>query len=290
MAAIPQDKSTATRDAVRVDVVDLHDRNLGEAALNFGAAAVTHSRTQPLVSVELDAQGRHFKGMGNDYYEALQQLRRQLHIHSLDLNCYGSCVNVAPSIASRDRTRGRLACRLTLGREPREDTLVDIFTKPQDALPLGTPDEQHKFLSTWRKSLVHVFKLVRIRIENQSTEDAIELLLADFMKSHVVRKEYQFDELLAEHRLRVHRSLVRAVLDELDPDKLDQLRCAGTGSSGEDQVFQIQVVDHLGSTSRELRNPASGAGAPQVIERIMAIADGSAWRLLIRSYLPARNR
>lgn len=93
------------------------------------------------------------EAVGENYFDALASVRRQLEKTGAMIRCYGSAVNVFPSPMALSMGRGRKAYRLTLGQQARQNDLVDIFASAPDDVILGSVDDQEQFYEKWLKSL-----------------------------------------------------------------------------------------------------------------------------------------
>ncbi len=69
--------------------------------------------------------------------------------------CKGALINVHPSRMAKQMSNGIKAYYLTLGKQAKLDSLVDIFDSIQkeDINKLSTPEQQKKYYIKWIKSL-----------------------------------------------------------------------------------------------------------------------------------------
>ena len=89
---------------------------------------------------------------GPDYFEALCQVRLRLEEVGLLVASYGGSRTVWPSGMARDMGAGLRAYRLTLGKPPGEQDLVDIFSSGPGMEP-ATVGEQRAFFIAWLSSI-----------------------------------------------------------------------------------------------------------------------------------------
>jgi hypothetical protein len=97
-------------------------------------------------------QDRHF--LGDDLFEALAKLRRELEANNMCLLCVGSRPDVLASGMSRSMGGGQRVYALDLGKPARRTKMLDIFDfAPPDAV--GSVNEQSEFHEKWKESLRH---------------------------------------------------------------------------------------------------------------------------------------
>lgn len=92
-----------------------------------------------------------FEQVGDNYFDAMVRIRRELEKKHLLLHCYGASKHVYPSPMALDMGSGHMAYRLALGRKARIKDLVSIFETGPDVNSV-TVDEQEKFYQTWLAS------------------------------------------------------------------------------------------------------------------------------------------
>ncbi|AZV20849.1 MULTISPECIES: hypothetical protein [unclassified Mesorhizobium] len=87
-----------------------------------------------------------------DFFEALFQIRQGLEADGLLPFCYGASANVYPENTVMEKSRGLMACKVTMGRFPQETDLVDIFDDGVDVVPVFVHIQQ-EFWEEWLASL-----------------------------------------------------------------------------------------------------------------------------------------
>lgn len=105
-----------------------------------------------LVQINLAFGSYAFEVTGENFFEALQNLRKKLENLEVLLICNGAARNVFPSPMMRGMGNGRLAYHLKLGVQAGKSDIVDIFDKSIDIVPASV-DEQEEFYKSWLKSL-----------------------------------------------------------------------------------------------------------------------------------------
>jgi hypothetical protein len=130
---------------VRVVRVRLGDGSIKECSVEY-------SQTPPwsLKFFGLELKRRKFEG--DDLFETLTALRRELEAVDAQLLCAGARPEVFPSGMSRGMGGGRRAYVTRLGQPALRTDLVDIF---DDAEPdaVGTVEEQKAFHARWVEGL-----------------------------------------------------------------------------------------------------------------------------------------
>lgn len=89
---------------------------------------------------------------GENYFETLLEIRKELEKKYIKLLCKGCCKNVYPSGMVSSMGLGRKAYILTYGKHAKMDSLVDIF-EPCLVEEYGSIEQQLKFFESWIKSL-----------------------------------------------------------------------------------------------------------------------------------------
>ncbi|MEZ6046262.1 MAG: hypothetical protein R3C11_11975 [Planctomycetaceae bacterium] len=79
---------------------------------------------------------------------ALCELRQKLQETGLSPLCFGAAENVYPSGMSLSMSGGRMAYRMTPGKQARMQDLVDIFDTEPDLVPV-TVEAQKAFFERW---------------------------------------------------------------------------------------------------------------------------------------------
>jgi hypothetical protein len=104
------------------------------------------------VLLVLNFENRRIKARDDNFFNALQTIRRQIEPEGYRLNCYGASLNVYPSNMSLDMGSGDKAYKLTLGQPAKSTDIVDIFDTGSDMV-LATVDKQEAFYNSWFNSL-----------------------------------------------------------------------------------------------------------------------------------------
>ncbi len=104
------------------------------------------------VELTLTWPGGSVRAASVDAFEALVEVRRELEAEGMRVVCWGACLHVYPSDASRGAGIGDEAYRLTLGRFPTTSDRVNIF-EAGPGLVVATVEEQEEFSRAWFDSL-----------------------------------------------------------------------------------------------------------------------------------------
>lgn len=91
-------------------------------------ACIELSKNQYLVGITFSLENLQLKKAGENYFDTLVELRRELEKLNIKLLCKGCCRNVYPSAMILSMGEGRKAYTLTYGEQAKTETLVDIFT------------------------------------------------------------------------------------------------------------------------------------------------------------------
>lgn len=89
---------------------------------------------------------------GDNYFDTLIELRRELEKMDIKLLCKGCCKNVYPSGMILSMGEGRKAYTLTYGEQAKMNSLVDIFDGCS-ADEYATIKEQSEYFEEWICSL-----------------------------------------------------------------------------------------------------------------------------------------
>ena len=103
------------------------------------------------LTVTLD-DGRTVSADASDYFESLLLVRRELEHDGLLVCCQGARRDVWPSGMARDMGAGLKAYVLSIGRQPSQKDLVDIFDPAEQSL-IGTVAEQEGHFQKWWASV-----------------------------------------------------------------------------------------------------------------------------------------
>jgi hypothetical protein len=113
---------------------------------------VEETEDHPGFELYLSLESERLHADGEDLFEALLNLRRQLEPRGIQILLNGSARNVWPSPMARSMGGGRLAYKMTLGHQARTVDLVDIF-EHDPAVEHVAIREQEAFLEQWFSSL-----------------------------------------------------------------------------------------------------------------------------------------
>lgn len=89
---------------------------------------------------------------GKDYFECLIQLRSIFNHKDSEILCNGCRYDVYPSRMSRQMSKGLKAYVLTLGKQAKQNDIVDIFGKAERE-KIGTVQQQREYYTNWLNSL-----------------------------------------------------------------------------------------------------------------------------------------
>jgi hypothetical protein len=89
---------------------------------------------------------------GDDLFECLIALRKELEIKNWKILCHGSRIDVTPSSMSRQMAGGTVLSVMKLGEQSKFENNVYIFDECDPEL-IATVAEQEKFRNIWFDSL-----------------------------------------------------------------------------------------------------------------------------------------
>jgi hypothetical protein len=92
------------------------------------------------------------RGEGQDLFEALATVRRDLERSGARLDCNGSRREVFPSVMLRQSSGGRFAYVLSMPRTAERPPAVDILAPAPDGADLVTVAEQQAYFNEWSGS------------------------------------------------------------------------------------------------------------------------------------------
>lgn len=95
---------------------------------------------------------KHLSYKCENFFEALTQLRIHLEEHHIQIVCNGAALNVYPSPMIMSMGAGRLAYKMSFGKQAKTEDLVDIFDCNNE-LSFVSVEEQSHFYKDWLKSL-----------------------------------------------------------------------------------------------------------------------------------------
>lgn len=130
---------------------ELHTIRLEVSNGSLDTLAVEVPNTSPWKLLASGAGFRSREFVGEDLFEALIALRKELEKTGYRLLCAGARVDVFPSGMSRSMGGGRKAYITQLG-EPATDT-IDIFAEAEPGA-VGTVEQQKEFHTKWIRSLM----------------------------------------------------------------------------------------------------------------------------------------
>ncbi len=103
------------------------------------------------INLNIDGQISCFKG--ENFFDALLALRKELEKRNIQILCNGAAENVYPSTMQLAMGDGRLAYKLYLGQQARMLDLVDIFEYDK-SLDFVSVETQLKFYNKWIKNIM----------------------------------------------------------------------------------------------------------------------------------------
>lgn len=90
---------------------------------------------------------------GEDFFSALQDLRKQLEKRNIQIMCNGAAENVYPSPMQVSMGGGRVAYKLYIGEGAKIKDVVDIF-ECDEGLKFVDVDRQDEFYEKWLQSIL----------------------------------------------------------------------------------------------------------------------------------------
>lgn len=127
-----------------VDLI-LPDGSTDAASLSISEATLSNDGK---VGLSISLASGELCAVADDYFTALQALRRDLESCGILIKCYGSSRNVNPSPMIQSMGDGDLAYRLTLGRPTMMSDRVSIFDSGPDVEAVSV-DDQDRFYDQW---------------------------------------------------------------------------------------------------------------------------------------------
>lgn len=103
------------------------------------------------INLNIDGQINCFKG--ENFFDALLTLRKELEKRNMLILCNGAAENVYPLTMQLAMGDGRLAYKLYLGQQARMLDLVDIFEYDK-SLDFVSVETQLKFFDKWIKNIM----------------------------------------------------------------------------------------------------------------------------------------
>lgn len=105
-----------------------------------------------MVMIELIFGGRNCRIKNQDFFSALQELRKELEKDKIQLICNGCSRNVYPSPMQFSMGNTKKAYKLFIGKRAALQDMVDIFDI-DDGLEFVTVNEQIEFYNNWLKAM-----------------------------------------------------------------------------------------------------------------------------------------
>lgn len=129
---------------IRVVSVNLleNNTNMIEAELHIYEEA-PHNNKDVLLEVYFNA--KKISKNAEDFFSALQEIRKELEKESILILCNGSALNIYPSPMQRTCSKAYV---LELGFHAKLANMVDIFDN-MEGLTYATVDEQEEFYNKW---------------------------------------------------------------------------------------------------------------------------------------------
>lgn len=129
----------------KISVVYIEKKQEKEALLELAEKEYT-------VEIKLILKDMIIEKEGDNYFETLLDIRKELEILNIQLLCKGCCKNVYPSGMLLSMGEGRKAYTLSLGEQAKMSSLVDIFS-PCSLEEFGTIQQQSDYFDLWTNSL-----------------------------------------------------------------------------------------------------------------------------------------
>lgn len=108
---------------------------------------------EDMVLIEIIIDGQKIIVEREDFFTALQDLRKELKKRSIQIACNGAARNVYPSPMQISMGSGRMAYRLNMGQQARNSDVVDIFDCDEDLVFVDI-EEQSNYYAAWLKSIM----------------------------------------------------------------------------------------------------------------------------------------
>ena len=132
----------------------LHRNALLEGTLLLYEEA-PNDRNQVLIEIHFNDE--QISRMDDNFFQALQKLRKELERRDIQIMCNGAAQNVYPSPMQLSMGPGRIAYLLKLGQKAKIAEIIDIFDC-QDGLVFVSVEEQETFYKEWEKSKLNINK------------------------------------------------------------------------------------------------------------------------------------
>lgn len=104
------------------------------------------------VLIEIQFSSQKISKTDDTFFQALQNLRKELEDKHIQILCNGAARNVYPSPMQMSMGSGRTAYLLKLGQQAKNADIIDIFGY-QDSLTFVSVEEQEVFYRDWIRSI-----------------------------------------------------------------------------------------------------------------------------------------
>jgi hypothetical protein len=108
---------------------------------------------EDMVLLEITIDGQRISFKSENFFSALQALRKELEKKNIQIVCNGAAKNIYPSPMQMSMGSGRKAYKLCMGQQARNSEVVDIFDCDQ-GLDFVDIDKQSRYYAEWLKSLM----------------------------------------------------------------------------------------------------------------------------------------
>lgn len=107
---------------------------------------------EDMVELEIIIDEKSISCKSENFFSALQEIRKELEGKGIQILCNGASENVYPSAIQLSMGYGDKAYKLNLGQQARSIDIVDIFNCDTD-LKFVSRDEQMNYYERWIRSL-----------------------------------------------------------------------------------------------------------------------------------------
>lgn len=108
---------------------------------------------EDMVLIETTINGHKLSYKSENFFIALQALRKELESKNIQIICNGAAKNIYPSPMQMSMGSGRKAYKLSMGQQAKNSDVVDIFDCDEE-LYFVNLDEQSKYYSEWLRSVM----------------------------------------------------------------------------------------------------------------------------------------
>ena len=113
----------------------------------------SHDEDEDMVLIETIIDGEKIYFKSENFFTALQALRKELEKKNIQIVCNGAAKNVYPSPMQMSMGSGRKAYKLSMGQQAKNSEMVDIFDC-EEGLDFVNIEEQLKYYTEWLKSVM----------------------------------------------------------------------------------------------------------------------------------------